>query len=265
MQRFLFIFFCAILLWSPLPLGSHRVWSSALLECLVALLCALWLLRFREQMTTRALRHNKLIISLFFAIPCWTAIQIVPLPPELVLLLSPQHAHYIAPTQAWLPLSLDVGASLYKLQKSLAYAVFFVMALALINTPNRLNIAAQVLVMSGVLQAVYGVLVILGGPSFDILNIGMAADRPKLTSASGTFINRNNFAGYLEMCIAIGIGLLITQILLNKDSFAGLRASLRNIVFTLLSGKARLRVFFGLDGGGFSAIAFSHGKHCFFC
>jgi putative inorganic carbon (HCO3(-)) transporter len=40
--------------------------------------------------------------------------------------------------------------------------------------------------------------------------------------------------------------MLVTQILLNKDYFAGFRASLRNFMFTMLSGKARLRVFLAL-------------------
>ena len=48
------------------------------------------------------------------------------------------------------------------------------------------------------------------------------------------------------MAIALGVGLLVTQILLNKDNFAGFRASLRNFMFTMLSGKARLRVFLAL-------------------
>ncbi len=247
MQRLLFIFFCVILLWSPLPLGSHRIWSAALLECLIAVLCALWLLTLAKEHTIpRALQYNKAIIGLFFAIPLWTVIQLIPLPPDLIAVLSPAHGQYITTTDNWQPLSLDTGATLYKLQKSIAYALFFVLALAIVNTPSRLNIVAQLIVISGVLQAAYGVLVVLGGKSFDILSIAEAGGRTHLRSASGTFVNRNNFAGYLEMAIAIGIGLLITQILLNKDNFAGFRASLRNFMFTMLSGKARLRVFLAL-------------------
>lgn len=247
MQRFLFLSFCGILLWSPLPLGSHRVWSAALLEWLIATTFILWLLSKKpdQENIPQALRHNKIIISLFFAIPLWTALQLIPLPPEILTWLSPQHLHYTANTQAWQTLSLDTGATLYKLQKSIAYALFFVLALALINTPSRLNLVAQAIVISGVLQAAYGVLVVLGGNSFDILQIREISNQHQ-GSATGSFLNRNHFAGYLEMAIAIGIGLLVTQILLNKDNFAGFRASLRNFMFTMLSGKARLRVFLAL-------------------
>lgn len=246
MQRFLFFLFCGILFWSPLPLGSHRVWSAALLEWLIAILFILWLLTPKtEENNSQALRHNKIIIGLFFAIPLWSAIQLIPLPPEILTWLSPQHLHYTANTQAWQALSLDTGATLYKLQKSIAYGLFFVLALVIVNTPSRINTVAQVIVISGVLQASYGVLVVLGGTTFDILQIREISTQHQ-GSATGSFVSRNNFAGYLEMAIALGVGLLVTQILLNKDYYAGFRASLRNFVFTMLSGKARLRVFLAL-------------------
>ena len=246
MQKFLFIFFCAILFWAPIPLGSHRIWSAALLEFLIAILFGLWLLTLKSNVSLpKALTNNKIIITLLAAIPLWSVLQLIPLPPDLLTLISPQHQAYFT-NQEWHSLSLDTGATLYKLQKSIAYALFFILCLALINTPTRLNTVAQLIVITGVLQAVYGVLVVLGGPIFDILSIAAAADRDRITSASGTFVNRNNFAGYLEMCIALGIGLLVTQILVNKNKFAGFRAAIRNFLITMLSGKARLRVFLAL-------------------
>ena len=152
MPRILFIFFCLILFWSPLPLGSHRVWSSALLELLIAILFMAWLLTLKkEQPLPNALSNNKTIIALFFAIPLWSALQLIPLPPEVLTWLSPHHLNYLESPTAWQSLSLDTGATLYKLQKSIAYALFFVLALALINTPNRLNQVAQLLVICGVI------------------------------------------------------------------------------------------------------------------
>ena len=245
MQRFLFIYFCIILFWAPIPLGSHRIWSASLLELLIGLLFIFWLFTLNQNTLPKALINNKKMIALFAAIPLWSALQLIPLPPEIITLLSPHHQNYIAANQ-WQSLSLDTGATLYKLQKSIAYCLFFILSLAIINTPRRLNTIAQLIVITGVLQAVYGVLVVLGGPVFDVFGIAAAADRDRITSASGTFVNRNNFAGYLEMCIALGIGLLVNQILINKDKFAGVRAAIRNFLITMLSGKARLRVFLAL-------------------
>lgn len=246
MSRILFLFFCCILFWSPLPLGSHRVWSAALLELLIALLFMMWLFSLKKELDLpKALSTNKLMIALFFAVPLWSALQLIPLPPELLTWLSPHHLNYLESPTAWQSLSLDTGATLYKLQKSIAYALFFVLALALINTPDRLNQVVQLLVICGVIQSVYGVLVVLGGNTFDILGIREISSQHR-GSATGTFVSRNNFAGYLEMSIALGVGLLVTQILANKEVYAGFRASLRNFIFTMLSGKARLRVFLAL-------------------
>ena len=244
MQRFLFIYFCIILFWAPIPLGSHRIWSASLLELLIGLLFIFWLFTLNQNTLPKALINNKKMIALFAAIPLWSALQLIPLPPEIITLISPHHQNYIVANQ-WQSLSLDTGSTLYKLQKSIAYCLFFILSLAIINTPHRLNTTAQLLVITGVLQAVYGVLVILGGSSFDILHTKIISTQHN-SSASGTFINRNNFAGYLEMCIALGIGLLISQILVNKSKFAGFRASIRNFLITMLSGKARLRVFLAL-------------------
>ena len=242
MHRFIFIFLCIIILWSPIPLGSHRIWSAALLELLIASLAVLWLLSpSKESLLNKSLNQNKMIIGLFWLIPLWSALQLVPLPPAVTALLSPHSVSYF-PADTWHSLSLDSGATLYKLQKSIAYALFFTLALAIINTPEKLNLIAQVVVISGVLQAAYGVLVVLGGSAFDILHIHN--NRP--SSTTGTFINRNHLAGYLEMSIAVGVGLLVTHIIQNNNTFAGIRASVRNFIFTLLSGKARLRVFLAL-------------------
>lgn len=242
-ERFLFIFLGIILLWSPIPLGSNRVWSAALLELLIATLFCLWLLTLNSHNPlAKALTDNKKIIILFFLIPLWSALQLIPLPPDLLNIVSPQVSRYYEESQAWHSISLDTGATLYKLQKSIAYALFFVLSLALINTPKRLENVANLVVVSGVLQAVYGVLTVLGGEAFDIFHI----HDERQSSTTGTFINRNHLAGYLEMSIAVGVGLLVTHIIQNKDDYAGLRASIRNFVFTLLSGKARLRVFLAL-------------------
>ena len=242
MHRFIFIFLCIIIFWSPIPLGSHRIWSAALLELLIASLAVLWLLSpSKESLLNKSLNQNKMIIGLFWLIPLWSALQLVPLPPAVTALLSPHSVSYF-PADTWHSLSLDSGATLYKLQKSIAYALFFTLALAIINTPEKLNLIAQVVVISGVLQAAYGVLVVLGGLEFDFLHIHN--NRP--SSTTGTFINRNHLAGYLEMSIAVGVGLLVTHIIQNNNTFAGIRASVRNFIFTLLSGKARLRVFLAL-------------------
>lgn len=239
MERFLFGAFLAILFWAPLPLGSNRIWSLSLLEMLISLVFMLWLFSMsdREQRNaagTHILSRNRPIIFLFWLIPLWSALQAIPLPP----VLNPGGS-------GWTPLTVDISSTIYQTQESIAYAMFFTMALGMLNSPERVRRTAELLVITGVLQATYSVLVTLGGKSFDLLGIVYRPDQ-QAESASGTFVNRNHLAGYLEMCIAIGVGLLLTHMLENKDPFQGWRAIVRRLLINLMSGKARIRIFLGL-------------------
>jgi O-antigen ligase len=59
-------------------------------------------------------------------------------------------------------------------------------------------------------------------------------------SALGSFANRNHFAGYLVMCLSLGLGLLIGS--LTGEASRGWRQFLRNIVAWILSPKMLLRL-----------------------
>lgn len=244
MERFIFIFFCAILVWSPLPLGSNRDWSLSLLAVMTSVLFCFWLFHLRTvSQLPQAISHNKAIIFIFFLIPLWSLVQLIPLPANVVQFISPHSGNYYH-TQEWHTISINKEATLYSIQRSVSYALFFVLTLGIVNTPKRLENVAQVIVICGVIQASYGVLVVTGGKSFDFLQITKVSGQASF--ATGTFANRNHFAGYLEMSLAIGVGLLIAHIIQNNNPYAGLRAFFRNFIFTLLSGKARLRVFLAL-------------------
>jgi O-antigen ligase len=202
----------------------------------------LWLLATPATLT-RAFRRHKTIIVLFFLIPLWATIQLIPLPTAFIQSVSPHIAQYNI-GRDWQTISLDHKATLYQIQKSMIYGLFFVMTLVLVNTIKRLEFLLQLIIISGVLQAFYGVLVATGGQGFDILHIRDLFGYNR--SASGTYINRNHFAGYLEMCLAVGVGLLVSHILANKRKFAGWRAVTREFLISLFSGKARLRIFLAL-------------------
>ena len=58
--------------------------------------------------------------------------------------------------------------------------------------------------------------------------------------ATGTFINRNHLAGYLEICLAVGIGLMVAQ--LSNTSAATWRERARQFLQTMLSSKALVRI-----------------------
>lgn len=109
------------------------------------------------------------------------------------------------------------------------------MLLLLINT-RRLRLFAATIVISGVFQAVYGSVMTLSGLEYSFF----FEKEFYRNVATGTFVNRNHLAGYLEMCLAIGIGLLIST--LFETSSVSWREFFRRLISSILGNKIRLRI-----------------------
>ena len=124
--------------------------------------------------------------------------------------------------------------------KSLAYVLVFCLALLLVRSRHRVHLLGSVLVLSGLFQAVYGSLMTLSGVEYGFFyqKIGSAVGH-----ASGTFVNRNHLAGYLEMCLATGIGIMIASLDGSSYYSGNWRQFLRKILKLLFSQKARLRLY----------------------
>ena len=150
----------------------------------------------------------------WIALAAWLAIQalhVVPMPYAWVAFLSPESArmhamaHDLGVEAATITLSIDPQASRVSLLKSLCYAGIFFLVLALAARRSRVLLLARVVVYAGVIEAVYAVTLHLGGVTEEYFGTLLS----HVDSASGTYANRNHFAGYLEMTLALGIGLLI--------------------------------------------------------
>lgn len=212
LERTLLAFILLTLIWLPLPLGSNRDWAAGLLLLLIGVAASTWALSqlragvaYRSQAKT--LQAGLPMLALLLLCQLWVAIQ-------------------------WLSgLSMDNSATFEQLMLGLAYSLLFVMIISLFHTRKRLSILLATLVFSGTLQAFWGALMTLSGVEWLLTG-------PKTTylgDATGTFINRNHLAGYLEMTLACGIGLLLA--LRDNRPFRW-----RNVLELLMGPKARLRL-----------------------
>jgi len=156
----------------------------------------------------------------------WIVVQALPLPAGVLGLLSPRALEIHSTTHSYPSLSLDVYATRQAALQTLAYLLFFCLTLVLVNNKPRIRLLAQAIILGGVFQAVYGSLMTLSGQDAGV--------------ATGTFINRNHLAGYLEMCLATGVGLMLAE--LSSTRAAGWRDSARELLRTLLGNKARVRL-----------------------
>jgi len=186
---------------------------------------------------TESVKQAKPVIISFALFVLWVFIQTLPLPMSWVVFLSPESAAIQSGlVDDFAQLSVNSFYTFESALTTLSFFLIFLLTLLLLNTAIRIKYFAIVIVVSGVFQAVYGSLMTLSGVEY----ILFFAKEASLGAASGTFINRNHFAGYLEMSLAIGVGLMIAS--LSRQPSVSFREWLQRLIKTLLSSKAVIRI-----------------------
>lgn len=243
-ERALFWAFAVLLVLVPLPLGSNRAWAWGLLEAYTFVLLAAWLILWALRVVTVP-TPAKDAWPAWIALGLWLGLQgihVLELPEGWVATLSPEAAriHSMASDlgveRDRITLSIDPFASQVSLLKSLAYAAIFFLTLVLVNRRSRVLFLARTLVYAALLYAVYAVLMHLAAVQQDFFGIRIRHG----DAASGTYVNRNHFAGYLEMTLALGIGLLIAG--LSDRSADSWKNFIRQTIEWILSPKMVLRL-----------------------
>jgi len=227
-DRIVFAGLCAVLLFVPLPIGSVEEWSVFVFEAATVSLFLLYIggRLFGRRRAVGLGRHDadggrldgrlpgfvKVLIGVFLG---FSALQIAPLPAALVKVLSPRayaiHAGLVrdaitAPS-SWLRLSLNPAASVYELVLLVCYGLFGYLVLRTLRSRGRAEILVVVILAAALFQAFYGMAETFSGHE-------MIFGRPKhygLGSVTGTFVNRNHFAGFLEMAFPLSLGYLLVK------------------------------------------------------
>lgn len=237
--------FLLLLVWAPWPLGSNRPWAWAILATGLFVALGLWTVSWARGEVTAfgALPAAWPALIVFGGWLAYLALHWIPLPAPVVGLLSPQAAalHELAGAYRqrpdWITLSIDPDASHAFWLRSCALGAAFFLALALARTRDRARGLAIALVASGVVQAVYAATMHLTGTDLTIFGTQIVHSG----QASGGFVNRNHLAGFLEMTLAMGIGLMIGSL---EDSRARTwRRFWRDLADLMLSPKVPLRLF----------------------
>lgn len=243
-ERALFLAFVAVLAWLPIPLGSNRAWAWAILEAgifgLVAAWVALWALQAASLPATAIRARFALLVLAAFLLE--QLLHVVPLPPSWVAILSPESARIqhlsdvLGTVRSTMTLSIEPQASLAALLKGLAYAGVFLLVLLLVDRRERVLLLVRVLVCEAVALSIYAVLMHLGG----VRDVYFGAELNHGLQASGTYVNRNHFAGYLEMMLALGVGLLMAG--LSERRAEGWKRLLAHSLDWILSPRMVLRL-----------------------
>ncbi len=241
-----------LLLFTPLAFGSVELWAFSLMELGILLVILLWafqLLFLRTpnlsfQSSQSAIRNPQsaipmVLLSLFLLLVLF---QMLPLPSTLLKIISPKsfELRQFLMTDDPLrsaPLSFVPFLTRIEFFKWLTLIGFFLFLLkwSYLNLRTIQHLILVIFCM-GVFESLYGMFEFFSGHKH-ILHLKMDH---LISSVTGTFINRNAFAGYLLMVIPLSMGYLLSREVQRRGLLMGWRHHLSS-----LDGKSLL-IGFGI-------------------
>lgn len=186
---------CLAIVLSALLYGTVHYWSLALFEFGACIIVLLWMVDAWRSRTLRVSRNSLQ----------WPLIGLMLL--GLVQLL-PLRSHAGADALTSPPvssLSIDPYSTRLALVQILALFIYFAAALAFIDSPKRLRLIVRTITIFGFLLALLGLIQSFTSPD----KIYWLKELPQ-SIPFGPFYNRHHFAGYMELALALPLGLLLS-------------------------------------------------------
>jgi O-antigen ligase len=194
-SRFIILMLCLAVVTTTLAFGTVHSWSLGVFQLSAAVVFVLWML---DAWRTRVLRVSKNLLQLpllgFFALGLFQLLLTGGAIPDAAGHASGETARAF---------TFDPNATRVVLLQLAALAVYFSAALAFIDSPRRLRLVARLVVVFGFVLAVYGLMQHFVNPRTIFW-----VREPKQAEPFGPYINRHHFAGYMELVLAMPLGLL---------------------------------------------------------
>jgi O-antigen ligase len=188
------------------------IWSSYSLIIIGAFIISLWTVQ--ERLFHFDLNLSRNVVLFFF----WTLFLCIPLPHSILALLSPKRFEIIGKARE-LTGSMPTWASISYLPYDafgwwvflLGLGLFYFVIRMICSDRKTLKVVFFALCGIGLIEALYGLIQALV-PSMGVLWVDYVTEY--MGNARGTFINRNHFAGFVEMIwpLMLGYALAITDL-----------------------------------------------------
>lgn len=195
-SRLIFLTICAAVALTTLAYGTVHYWALAAFALSAAGITCLWcadgLLLRSIQFSLNPLQWPLLGVVVL------GLIQLLPLrgaPDTAGLQLSPTRA-----------LSLDPYSTRLVLVQVICLLIYFAATLIFTDTPRRLRTLVRTITIFGFLLAMFGLTQSLTTDGTTVYWFRQLSQ----STAFGPFINRHHFAGYIELAIALPLGLLFS-------------------------------------------------------
>ncbi|MDD2684787.1 MAG: O-antigen ligase family protein [Gallionella sp.] len=249
----------------PLPLASNRPWLVSIWGVVVGGL-VLWHIWRKKSARVSAdstgggqWQRGRVLFVLMGLWLLLLAVQITPMPIAWVqALVHAAPSPYVIDGSAFATVSIDVFSTQLYLVKGLIFAAVLWLVFSLIDTPKRLELMVKVLIFSGFFQALIAVVLLATGASYDLFFVPI----DHLMRGKGTFVYHNHFAGYMELTLSLGIGLMIAK--LEDKQVRNWKQRASNWLSLIVSKKALLRIVLIIMVVGLIASRSRMGNSAFF-
>lgn len=174
------------------------------------------------------------------AIVAAMALQMIPLPAAVVRLISPnaialREATRLGGSTAWLPLSIDAASTAQAISTVGLGVLVFWIARGVFSAGGSTRSFCRIV---GWLAAVASAVAVVQRATRPGLLMGMVVTDARNANPMGPFLNRNHFAAWLLLAVAISVGYLIAHLQIHPAYRMRFRTALRHFLASgaLLSG-----------------------------
>lgn len=186
------------------------VWSIYGLAMIAAFILYLW--TTKTPFVLPQSRPLTIMVAIFFI---WTLFLCLPLPGPVLSFLSPGRSEILSRARvltgsppAWESIAYSSNAAFAGWVFLLCMGLFFIVIRNLCTRKRALKRIVGVMIGIGLAEAAYGLTQSLV-PSMGVLWVDSV--QTYLGTARGTFINRNNFAGFMEMIWPLALGMTLAM------------------------------------------------------
>jgi len=182
-SRFIILLLCLAVVMTTMAFGTVHAWALGLFQLSAAAVVVLWVL---DAWRTGTLRVSRNLLQL-----------------PLLGLIAVGAAQLLLPGGGN-TLTQDPHATRYALIQLSALFVYFAAALAFVDSPRRLRVVTRTVIIFGFLLALYGLMQHFVNPATIFF-----VREPKQAAPFGPYVNRHHFAGYMELTMALPLGLIL--------------------------------------------------------
>jgi O-antigen ligase len=248
LDHFIKFILIGLIIFTPIAFGSMELWAFSLMELGILVMIILW--AFQSMIGNRRLAigdahsairipHSAIMIIFLCLFLLLVLFQMLPLPSGIVKIISPKtfalrQALSFEPSALSFQLSFVPFATKIEFFKWLTLSGLFFFLLYWGHSNKDLIRLIPIIMLVAIGESLYGMLEFFSGHRYILYLDGSSL----ISSVTGTFINRNYFAGYLSMVIPLSVGYLFSRESYQKGRFLGWRHRISS-----LDGKTFLITF----------------------